>query len=201
MIGQGGPMEWGRSNPFYPQFLFGATAIGLLGTAVGTGGISLLLGGALLVGGMLLWTLLEYIFHRFLFHVIGGFPGEDHLRHHDLPRDIDKVAAPMTLSYPVFLLIAGAIWIASGTFEIAAFFGSGICIGYMIYEWIHYSTHNRIPRTRLGKYYRRYHMIHHFKDTGNYFGMTSPFWDWVFRTKPVMEGPEERSSSPQLSES
>ena len=103
----------------------------------------------------------------------------------------------MVLSFPAFWFITGGVWLISGTFEVAAFLGSGISIGYMIYEWIHYSTHHRVPRTRLGKFYRRYHMIHHFKDTQNYFGVTSPFWDWVFRTQPVIDATGETASARQ----
>ncbi len=200
MITHGGPKEWARSNPFYPQFLFGITAFGLLGAAVATGEMRPPSALLFLGGGMVAWTFLEYMFHRFLFHVLENWAGEDHLRHHELPRDASKVAAPMVLSFPMFWAIFGTSWIVFGSFGAAASFGSGLCLGYMIYEWIHYCTHHRVPRTRLGKYYRRYHMIHHFKDTQNYFGVSSPFWDWVFRTKPVRDGAGETASARPASE-
>jgi dihydroceramide fatty acyl 2-hydroxylase len=40
-------------------------------------------------------------------------------------------------------------------------------------------------RSRWAKYLKRYHMMHHFKTPQARYGVSSPVWDVVFRTKPA----------------
>ena len=46
----------------------------------------------------------------------------------------------------------------------------------------HYHLHHHTPRTRLGKLLYELHMRHHFQDDTRGFGVSAPFWDYVFRT-------------------
>lgn len=42
---------------------------------------------------------------------------------------------------------------------------------------------------RLPPFYatlKKYHLEHHFADYNNGFGVTSPFWDWVFGTQLLL---------------
>ena len=38
----------------------------------------------------------------------------------------------------------------------------------------------RVP-TRVGRYLRQYHLVHHYKTPDRHFGVSSPLWDFVFR--------------------
>ena len=60
--------------------------------------------------------------------------------------------------------------------------------GYVAYEWVHWATHYRVPQGRILKALRRHHMIHHHAQPRARFGVTSPLWDWVFRTLPPAPG-------------
>ena len=40
----------------------------------------------------------------------------------------------------------------------------------------------RYYETALGRFLRRNHMIHHFANADANHGISSPLWDWVFRT-------------------
>ena len=51
----------------------------------------------------------------------------------------------------------------------------------------HWWTHVGKARTRWGKYLRRHHMLHHFKDHDLYFGVSTPLWDFVFGTVPKQQ--------------
>ena len=62
---------------------------------------------------------------------------------------------------------------------------SGFILGYLCYDMIHYATHHFPMRSRAMKYLKRYHMMHHFKTPSARFGVSSPVWDVVFRTKPA----------------
>jgi len=48
---------------------------------------------------------------------------------------------------------------------------------------------------------KKYHLVHHFKDSDHYFGVTSPFWDWLFETKPAVDFKKETRILPITSRS
>jgi dihydroceramide fatty acyl 2-hydroxylase len=51
----------------------------------------------------------------------------------------------------------------------------------------HYYLHHFKPRTRFGRLMRELHMRHHFQDDTRGFGISAPFWDYVFGT-PLKRG-------------
>src|SRR5439155_1666997 len=58
-----------------------------------------------LAGGLLLWTLLEYVFHRFLFHIVPSSAWlrerQQHLLHHQTPEEPAYYVVPLWISLPV----------------------------------------------------------------------------------------------------
>ena len=66
-------------------------------------------------------------------------------------------------------------------------FASGFFVGYLVYDMTHYYLHHFKPRTRFGKLMRELHMRHHFQDDTRGFGISAPFWDYVFGT-PLKRG-------------
>lgn len=139
--------------------------------------------------GLVVWTLTEYLAHRFLFH----FPARSRLGkwlvfmfhgvHHDAPRDKTRLVMPpagavllMLLFWLIFSLFVPHPWIE----PFVAFF----VIGYLIYDYIHYATHHFPMRNPVARYLKRYHMQHHFSGEDGRFGVSSPFWDIVFGTRP-----------------
>lgn len=138
--------------------------------------------------GIVFWTLVEYFLHRLYFHHHFGDDFEGRLKafmvhgyHHEFPNDRMRLVAPLLLSMIVGAPIALAEYLVAGAyFWLACFAGS--IVGYVAYDWIHYYTHHFAPTTRLGKFLRRYHMEHHYKDSNAHFGISSPLWDFVFGT-------------------
>lgn len=129
------------------------------------------------VAGLLLWTLVEYLIHRFAFH---GFA--PHYRHHADPTDPRYIVAPLWLS----LAGAAAVWIlaaiATGSWSRAALVVAGLLSGYLAYELVHLRIHSADPGGSLLRALRRYHYYHHFADEHACYGVTSPVWDRVFHT-------------------
>jgi len=149
--------------------------------------------------GLLAWTLLEYGLHRFLFHLAPEPTFESKFRqfmvhgyHHEFPNDRMRLVAPLLLSVPVGLCVAGAYYLLFGSYYWLTWF-AGTILGYIAYDWMHYYTHHFRPTTRLGRFLRRYHMEHHYKDSGSHFGISSPLWDYVFGTAKLREGAGEPS--------
>ena len=66
-------------------------------------------------------------------------------------------------------------------------FGGGFLAGYLAYDMTHYYLHHGRPTSRFGKWLRELHMRHHFRDDTKGYGISAPYWDFVFRT-PVRRG-------------
>jgi len=92
-----------------------------------------------------------------------------------------RLVAPLILSAPLAVIIAVVYVLLLGRYFGTVLF-AGTLLGYLAYDWVHYYTHHFRPTTRLGKYLRRYHMEHHYKDSESHYGISSPLWDWVFGT-------------------
>ncbi|KAL0914486.1 hypothetical protein M5K25_014835 [Dendrobium thyrsiflorum] len=152
-------------------------------------GQSLLEVSLLILAGILLWTLIEYCLHRFLFHIKTESYWANtahyllHGCHHKHPMDSLRLvfppAAAAILCFPFFglakLLTTGA--------AAPALFGGGM-LGYVMYDCIHYYLHHGNPSSNRAKYLKRYHMNHHFRVQTLGFGITSSLWDVIFGTLP-----------------
>jgi dihydroceramide fatty acyl 2-hydroxylase len=139
--------------------------------------------------GYVIWTLTEYFGHRFLFHT--EFPGETGARihflihgvHHDYPSDPLRLVMPPLLSAPIMAASFVCLWLICGaTFVLAVW--AGFIAGYVAYDMVHYHVHHARPRTWVGRVLRRRHMLHHFRDSSQWFGVSAPWWDEMFRTSP-----------------
>lgn len=174
------------SHPWMPTLLYGSLAILFISLSLRyqqRNILSILLFIAVGIGG---WTLLEYFLHRFVFHwtqvkepwrsLASGL----HMAHHRSSDEKDLIIAPplvsVTFAGLVYLIFAGLSW----SWTTAALLESGLFIGYVIYEWVHYGTHRFRPKSRWGKYVQAYHLRHHCKNPNAYFGVTSSLWDYVF---------------------
>jgi len=176
------------SHPLAPTLLFLPLAFILIFWARASQGFSWTSSIALVAVGLLLWTLIEYVLHRFVFHWTSvrepwrTFFSGLHMAHHREPDDPSLIIAPPMVSFPDSLVIFGLLLLLTWNWGVAASILAGVQIGYVYYEWVHYGSHEFQPRSSLGKYLKRYHLAHHFKHPKEVFGVTVPLWDWVFRT-------------------
>ncbi len=150
-------------------------------------GLELWLSSVLFVVGMLAWTLVEYVLHRWLFHLppvnirwIKEIQYTMHGYHHDFPDDPGRLVAPPVLSWPIAAVLVALYWPVFGAWAPALF--AGTVAGYLGYDWVHYYTHHAVPKNRLGKFMRKFHIEHHFRIAGSQFGLSSPVWDYFFGT-------------------
>jgi dihydroceramide fatty acyl 2-hydroxylase len=146
----------------------------------------------LLVAGWFFWTLTEYWMHRLVFHFEPQEgPGARlhwiiHGVHHDHPNDPLRLVMPPSVSVPLALAFYGLFVLVMGT-PTAEVFMAGFLVGYLAYDMTHYHVHHHRPGTRFGKLMRELHMRHHFQDDTRGFGVSAPFWDYVFGT-PLRRG-------------
>jgi sterol desaturase/sphingolipid hydroxylase (fatty acid hydroxylase superfamily) len=129
--------------------------------------------------GLLLWTVLEYLMHRFAFH---GFA--PHYEHHREPANPTYILAPWRLS----LGGGGLVWLLlraiTGSGTQASLVTAGVLTGFLGYELLHLRIHSRHKGGRLLRALRKYHFHHHFADDRVCYGVTSPVWDVVFGSLP-----------------
>ena len=146
------------------------------------------------LSGIFLWTISEYLLHRFLFHMPAKSPRAEriiflfHGVHHAQPQMKTRLVMPPVVSIPLAALFYGLFYLVfaillKNPYWVAPLF-SGFILGYLIYDLTHYATHHFPMRRGYFKYIKRYHMQHHYKTPDARFGVSSPVWDWVFGTFP-----------------
>ena len=59
---------------------------------------------------------------------------------------------------------------------------ASFCLMVAIYDIAHFSAHYMPATNGVLKFLKKHHMLHHFDDHSKRFGVTSPFWDFVFGT-------------------
>jgi sterol desaturase/sphingolipid hydroxylase (fatty acid hydroxylase superfamily) len=154
---------------------------------VGWGSAAPVVGLALLAGGLLFWTLFEYVMHRYLFHLKVDQPFVQwlvfviHGNHHDNPGDPLRDLMPLTVSLTVSALFWSTCVLLIGSAGTWVFLGW--IAGYVFYDAIHYACHHHEMRGKLGSALKRHHMRHHHvDDTGNY-AITAILWDRILGSR------------------
>jgi sterol desaturase/sphingolipid hydroxylase (fatty acid hydroxylase superfamily) len=148
-----------------------------------------------MIVGAFLWTFAEYMLHRFLFHFE---PKDEKLQrifftfhgvHHAQPQCKTRLVMPPAVSIPMGII---TYWLMYLIFAVALglphFLGPVMCgflVGYLFYDLTHYATHHFAMRDGIWKWLKRYHMMHHYKTPEMRYGVSSPLWDVIFRTKPA----------------
>lgn len=159
--------------------------------------------------GPVIWSVTEYLVHRFVFHIapvaenearrIVSHLGEDeaavpaltswqqkryfvaHGVHHDFPNDSRRLVMPPAISIPLAVLFYYAFKILLGATYAPALF-AGFVAGYLFYDTTHYAVHHFRLRSRLGLYLKKHHSRHHYLDARKDFGVSSPLWDLIVGT-------------------
>jgi sterol desaturase/sphingolipid hydroxylase (fatty acid hydroxylase superfamily) len=141
--------------------------------------------------GALMWSLLEYGLHRFVFHIrfklrspkLQEIVNASHLSHHAAPRDPGKLLVRTPYGLAVSGLLFVLLYMASGSLYSVAGMLTGIWAGFLYYESVHYRVHLTHSASGLIAWQRRAHFYHHFTNSERCFGVTSRLWDHVFRTQ------------------
>lgn len=175
-----------RANPAFPLVFHGGVAAVALGYALTLTSVTTVLVAT--ASGWIGFSLFEYLLHRFAFHrrFPDTFAGRieeflTHGYHHAYPEDPDRLVMPPILSVPLALLVAALeVALLGRAVGLAAF--AGTVLGYVAYDEVHFVLHNRKARTAVGRWLRRYHLLHHHAPELARFGVSSPLWDLVFGT-------------------
>lgn len=160
---------------------------GALGLGISQGRLTGSAIAAVLVAGVAAWMLVEYMLHRFVFHLDRLIPAAArfclliHGCHHADPSDASRDIMPPMGSVPMMCVVLAAAISGLGEASGLVFFGA-FGLAYLAYDVTHYGCHQWSLPGRIGAYLQRHHLAHHYLDGERHFGVTSPLWDWVFGT-------------------
>lgn len=144
--------------------------------------------------GWFVWTLFEYIFHRWLLHhtqyrLLRKIFWQGLHREHHMYRqmqDPDHHGIHIASSLPVILGVVAAVAVsADGGFELAI--AAGWVLGYCSYEALHWLFHSGESATGsgwmslFGSLWDA-HTVHHLRRADTNYGFVTMFWDRRFGT-------------------
>ena len=173
-------------HPATPLVIYLPVVAYMLYLALGPNRLSILAVVALFLLGMLIWTLLEYVIHRWVFHyepttrVGKKLHFIVHGVHHDYPSDARRLVMPPSVSIPLAFLFLGFFLETLGRSGPAV--SAGFAFGYVCYDGIHFAIHHFPMKQGIGLWLKQYHLRHHFHDDHAGYGVSSPLWDYVFGT-------------------
>ncbi len=133
--------------------------------------------------GLFLFSFVEYFIHRWLFHGSVRIMAEGHHAHHLNPLGYDSL--PFFLPAIVLLVLTG-IFAVLVPLESAFLLTGTIAFGYVTYGLWHYAIHHSHFQRSWAKHWSAHHLIHHRHPTNN-FGVTTPLWDVLLRTRFAYE--------------
>lgn len=150
--------------------------------------------------GVLSWSFIEYMLHRFVFHyepkTIWGKRLHFILHgvHHDYPNDATRLVMPPGISIPLAVIFYVLFVLVFGVRYAPSAF-SGMVFGYLCYDMLHYATHHFSMKRGIWLWLKQHHMRHHYGDENTGYGVSSPLWDYVFGTQQREQKKEEVAGS------
>lgn len=170
-----------------PLFIFIPVIIFFIYQSINDG-ITLASFGLFFLFGFAVWTITEYLLHRFIFHY---HPSSEfgkkihfifHGVHHDYPRDKKRLVLPPSASIPLATLFYFLFSVVLTDLHLFAFF-PGFLLGYLIYDMLHYAMHHYNFKSGIMKKIKQHHMLHHYQDPTKGFGVSSSIWDVVLHSE------------------
>lgn len=142
---------------------------------------------ALFFSGTFVYTLAEYLIHRFIYHSAEYKNPKKlifkiHGMHHTTPQDKQRLVLPLPVSIPLAGLFIFVFWLIIGKYVFIFF--PGFLMGYSYYLSLHYFIHTTKPPKNFFRYLWKHHLLHHYKNETVAFGLTFPLWDIIFGTMP-----------------
>ncbi|MDZ5608838.1 sterol desaturase family protein [Bacillus pseudomycoides] len=142
------------------------------------------------LAGIVFYTINEYVTHRFLFHMkppknplLLKMLKRLHYDHHVYPDDLKLLFLPVWYSMPGFAIYLFILYGVTNHVTITLSFGMGMIVMLLVYEWKHYIAHRPIrPLTRFGRWLKKQHILHHYKNENYWFGVSNPVYDFLFVT-------------------
>lgn len=158
-----------------------AYGLGVLGLAIALWRFSpaqdLLSVSVMLLLGAVLWTLLEYLIHRFVLHGLDPFR-QWHGSHHRRPQAL--ICTPTLVSALAFggLVLLPSLWWLPAPLGLAL--SLGVLAGAFVYSLTHHAIHHWRGQSPWLRRLQHWHLRHHHSARPVCFGVTTRGWDRLF---------------------
>ena len=142
----------------------------------------------MLATGVVVWTITEYILHRFVFHFEPSSEWGKRIHfifhgvHHDYPKDAKRLVMPPSASIPIAVVFYFLFSLVITNKTLLYPFFAGFIIGYLAYDMMHYAMHHYNFKSKLMKRIKQHHMLHHYDDPTKGYGVSSSLWDVIFQS-------------------
>ncbi|MBF9238437.1 sterol desaturase family protein [Hymenobacter sp. BT683] len=142
----------------------------------------------LFLTGLLAFTFVEYLVHRYVYHIPATTPGRAkfqytmHGVHHEYPKDKTRLAMPPIITVFVASLLFFIFRFSFGSYAFGLL--SGFTFGYAMYLFVHYAIHAYAPPKNFLKVWWTHHSQHHYRQDEVAFGVSSTLWDHIIGTMP-----------------
>ncbi len=174
-------------DPIIPLILWLPVAISFIYLGVTNHGLSYIETISLGVSALFAWTALEYFLHRFAFH----YPAKSkigkrlifmiHGLHHEEPGIPTRLLMPPLPALVIVVLFYYGLSLVL-PFEYLFCFMGFFLLGYLAYDYTHYAIHHFPLKSKLGKYIKKHHIMHHNVCPDAKFGVSNPLWDFIMNT-------------------
>jgi hypothetical protein len=139
------------------------------------------------LGGIVFFFFVEYLIHRFLLHgtlryvLPPAYKG--HVMHHAHPTEMRYLLTPNVYNIPSYAVVWILMWWITGDLHATAAFVTGVSAYQLYYEWTHFVSHRPIiPKTPWGRWMKKFHLLHHYKNPHYWYGVTHPAMDVILGT-------------------
>ena len=138
--------------------------------------------------GLLAFTFIEYLVHRYVYHIPATTPGRAkfqytlHGVHHEYPKDKTRLAMPPIITVFVASLLFFVFRLVFGSYAFGLL--GGFTFGYASYLFVHYAIHAYSPPKNFLKVWWTHHSQHHYRQDEVAFGVSSTLWDHIIGTMP-----------------
>ncbi|WP_096189332.1 sterol desaturase family protein [Evansella halocellulosilytica] len=140
--------------------------------------------------GVGMYTLSEYTTHRFLFHmkppkntILLKLIKRLHYDHHTNPNDLHLLFLPLWYTLPQLIIVSTIIYLITSSLIMTNSVMTGVILSLLYYEWKHYIAHRPLqPWTVWGRWMKKNHLLHHFKNENYWYGVTNPSMDFIMGT-------------------
>ena len=131
--------------------------------------------------------------------IVRGLQHRLHYDHHVDPPRLDLLFLPLWFVIPTAAIFLCVYWGITRNVAVTAslLFGSIFALTY--YEWVHYVAHIAyVPPITWGKWMKKYHLWHHYKNEKLWFGVTNPTMDFVGVTYSRVSDAEKSATTRDL---
>ena len=171
-----------------PVSIFAATGVLSMYYGLTHGFMSGVSALGLFLVGLLAFTFVEYLVHRYVYHIPATSPGRAkfqytmHGVHHEYPKDKTRLAMPPIVTVFVASLLFFIFRFTFGSYAFGLL--AGFTFGYAMYLFVHYAIHAYSPPKNFLKVWWTHHSQHHYRQDEVAFGVSSTLWDHIVGTMP-----------------